>query len=170
MTPRIGLVVSSVRKPRICPQIAQFVRGSIKATLADNDKKPELRTIDLAEWNLPMFDEPWIPSLIKDPSQYAHEHTRAWSREITSYDAFIFVSPQYNWGYPASLKNAIDYLFNEGVGKPAMIVTYGGHGGGKCAEQLRSVLEGIRMLQTPSHVELKYPDMQWAKQKAFLGG
>lgn len=117
-----------------------------------------------------MFDEPIIPAHAKDESGYHHEHTKAWSREIASYEGFIFVSPQYNWGYPASLKNAIDYLFNEWVGKPAMIVTYGGYGGGKCAEQLRSVLEGCRMELTPSHVELKYPDMQWAKEKAFPGG
>ena len=117
-----------------------------------------------------MFDEPIVPSQITDASLYHNEHTRAWSREIASYDAFIFVSPQYNWGYPATLKNAIDYLFNEWVAKPAMIVTYGGFGGGKCAVQLRSVLEGIRMIPTPGNVELKYPDMQFAKEKAFPGG
>ncbi len=51
--------------------------------------------------------------------------------------AIVFVSPQYNWGYPAPLKNAIDHLYKEWAGKPAMIVTYGGHGGSKCAAQLR---------------------------------
>lgn len=117
-----------------------------------------------------MFDEPGIPSLIKDPSQYKHEHPRAWSHEIASCDAFIFVSPQYNWGYPAALKNAIDFLFNEWVGKPTMIVTYGGHGGGRCAAQLESVLNGIRMLPTANHVEPKYPDRDFAMTKAFPGG
>jgi NAD(P)H-dependent FMN reductase len=59
--------------------------------------------------------------------------------------AIVFVSPQYNWGYPAPLKNAIDHLYKEWAGKPAMIVTYGGHGGGKCAAQLRQVLDGLEM-------------------------
>ena len=55
------------------------------------------------------------------------------------------MTPQYNWGYPAPLKNAIDHLYKEWVGKPAMIVTYGGHGGDKRAAQLRQVLEAVHM-------------------------
>ena len=171
MPPRIGLIIVSVRNPRICPQVAEFVLQTIWRSLPNsNYGSPTIQNIDLATWKLPLFDEPIIPAQVTDASQYHNEHTRAWSREIASYDAFIFVSPQYNWGYPASLKNAIDYLFNEWVGKPAMIVTYGGFGGGKCAVQLKSVLGGIRMLPTPDHVELKYPDMQFAKEKAFTGG
>ena len=49
----------------------------------------------------------------------------------------------YNWGYPAPLKNAIDHLYREWKGKPALIVTYGGHGGDRCARQLREVLTGL---------------------------
>ena len=60
-------------------------------------------------------------------------------------DGYFFVTPQYNWGYPASLKNALDHLFNEWTGKPAVIVSYGHRGGGKAAAQLRQVLEGLRM-------------------------
>ena len=59
--------------------------------------------------------------------------------------AVIFVTPQYNWGYPAPLKNALDHLYKEWAGKPAMIVSYGGHGGGRCAQQLRQVLDGLHM-------------------------
>jgi NAD(P)H-dependent FMN reductase len=55
----------------------------------------------------------------------------------------VFVTPQYNWGYPAALKNAIDHLYREWRGKPALIVTYGSQGGGKCAAQLREVLVGL---------------------------
>ena len=57
----------------------------------------------------------------------------------------MYVTPQYNWGYPAPLKNALDHLYGEWAGKPAMIVTYGGHGGGRCAEQLLQVLQGLKM-------------------------
>jgi NAD(P)H-dependent FMN reductase len=88
-----------------------------------------------------MDDEPGIPSR----GDYALGHTRAWSRKISEGDAFVFVTPQYNWGYPAPLKNALDHLYKEWSGKPAMIVTYGGHGGGKCADQLRQVLAGMHM-------------------------
>ena len=60
-------------------------------------------------------------------------------------DAVVFVTPQYNWGYPASLKNAVDHLHGEWAGKPAMIVSYGSRGGGLCAGQLRQVLQGLDM-------------------------
>ncbi len=83
-----------------------------------------------------------MPQRITHFSQYHQPHTQTWSQLISSHDAFIFITPQYNWGYPAALKNAIDYLFNEWKGKPALIVSYGGHGGGKAAAQLRVVLEG----------------------------
>jgi len=92
-----------------------------------------------------MFNEPTIPSQIHASADYIQPHTRLWSEEISKYKGFVFVTPQYNWGYPAILKNAIDYLFNEWKGKSAMVVSYGGHGGGKAAVQLRGVLEGVRM-------------------------
>ena len=76
---------------------------------------------------------------------YTLAASRAWSETIRSYDGFIFVTPQYNWGVPAALKNALDYLFHEWVGKPAMVVSYGGHGGGKAAAALQTVLAGLRM-------------------------
>lgn len=169
MAPKIGLIIGSARAVRIGPQVAEFVLGTIQASHSNVHDKPSIDKIDLAAWNLPIFDEPVIPQKIKDLADYHHEHTRAWSREISSHDAFIFVSPQYNWGYPASLKNALDYLFNEWTGKPAMIVTYGGHGGNKCAAQLNEVLNGLRMQPITKRVEMKYPDMDFAVQKAFPG-
>ena len=68
----------------------------------------------------------------------------------------MFVTPQYNWGYPAPLKNAIDYLYNEWKGKPALVVSYGGHGGGKANGQLREVLRGVRMHVCEKGVELGF--------------
>lgn len=156
---RIAVVVCSNRKPRANPQIANFVLETIESTYENKwDLTPELKVIDLAEWNLPFFDEPGVPSQIHDYTQYAHEHTRAWSKEVQSYDGFIFVTPQYNWGYPAVVKNAIDYLYNEWKGKAAMIVCYGGHGGGRAGEQLRQVLCGVHMLPTKKPVELAFPN------------
>jgi NAD(P)H-dependent FMN reductase len=139
-TKKVGLIICSQRLPRVCPQIAAFVLETIQPLLLQ-PKSPQnlavdLDLIDLREWNLPMFDEPTIPAKIFSHTEYAQPHTQAWSREIQKYDGFIFALPQYNWGYPASIKNAIDYLFNEWKGKPAMIVSYGGHGGGKAAAQL----------------------------------
>jgi NAD(P)H-dependent FMN reductase len=77
--------------------------------------------VDLAEVNLPFLDEPLKAAL----GRYEHNHTRAWSRTIDSYKGLILVFPQYNWGYPAPLKNALDFLYHEWGGKPVSYVTYG---------------------------------------------
>lgn len=152
--PRVGIIVGSQREPRAGLQIAIFVQN----TLRELQNHVELQIIDLAVWNLPLYNEPGIPSHISSPEDYKHEPTRRWSSEIASYQAFIFVTPQYNWGYPASLKNAIDYLFNEWKGKPAMIVSYGGHGGGRAAGQLKQVCDGLRMLPLEKPLCLMFPD------------
>jgi NAD(P)H-dependent FMN reductase len=138
---RIWVIVASIRPRRVGQAIAEWVaevgRGAVPGVL---------EVVDLKDWHLPMDDEPGIPAL----GEYVFEHTRAWSRKIAAADGFVFVTPQYNWGYPAPLKNALDHLYREWSDKPAMIVSYGGHGGAKCADQLRQVLEGLKMNVTPT--------------------
>jgi NAD(P)H-dependent FMN reductase len=133
---RILVIVGSTRARRICPTVADWVTEVGRETMPG-----VFEVVDLKDWPLPMHDEPGVPAV----GEYAFEHTRAWSRKIADGDAFVFVTPQYNWGYPAPLKKALDHLYREWSGKPAMIVSYGGHGGGKCAEQLRQVLDGLKM-------------------------
>ena len=130
------LIMGSTRASRICPRIAEWVARIGRAC---NDHVYEV--VDLADWPLPMNDEPGIPAM----GAYTNDHTRAWSARVAGADGFVIVSPQYNWGYPAVLKNALDHLYKEWSGKPLVIVTYGGHGGGKCAEQLRQVAGGLKM-------------------------
>lgn len=129
--------MGSARAGRRCPQIASWV-----IRIAETSSECKYELVDLADWPLPMDDEPGIPAKGKE---YAQPHTRAWSAKIDAADAILFVSPQYNWGYPAALKNAIDHLYREWKGKPAVIVTYGGHSGVKCAAQLKQVLEAVNM-------------------------
>lgn len=133
---RTLVIIGSTRARRLCPQIAAWVAEVGRETLSG-----DIEIVDLKDWPLPMDDEPGVPAL----GDYAFEHTRAWSQKIAGAQAFVFVTPQYNWGYPAPLKNALDHLHAEWAGKPAMIVTYGGHGGSKCARQLRQVLKGLKM-------------------------
>jgi len=133
---KILVIIGSTRAKRICPQIAAWVAQVGRETLGG-----DIELVDLKDWPLPMDDEPGIPAA----HAYVNQHTQAWSRKISEGDAIVFVSPQYNWGYPAPLKNALDHLYKEWSDKPAMIVTYGGHGGGRCAAQLRQVLEGLHM-------------------------
>jgi len=130
------VIVGSVRPRRICPQIAAWVAQVGRETIPGS-----VEVVDLKDWPLPMDDEPNVPA----QDAYIFEHTQAWSRKVSKADAFVFVTPQYNWGYPAALKNALDHLYKEWSGKPAVIVSYGGHGGDKCAGQLRQVLTGLHM-------------------------
>ncbi|KAE8365582.1 flavo protein-like protein [Aspergillus caelatus] len=157
MTPKIGLIICSQRTPRAGLHIGTTILNDLQATDSVRTNAVKLSLIDLAEWNLPLYNEPGIPSQIHSSDQYLHRHTRKWSEEIASHAAFVFVTPQYNWGYPASIKNAIDYLYHEWNGKPAMIVSYGGHGGGKAAEQLKQVLCGARMRPLERTVGLTFP-------------
>jgi NAD(P)H-dependent FMN reductase len=135
-THKVLVIAGSLRPRRIAIQIADWVVQVGRETI-----DAAFEVVDLKDWPLPMDDEPGVPA----GGVYEFEHTRAWSRKIASGDAFVFVTPQYNWGYPAALKNALDHLYGEWAGKPAMIVTYGGHGGGRCAEQLQQVCHGLHM-------------------------
>ncbi|KAF1803607.1 putative NADPH-dependent FMN reductase [Mucor lusitanicus] len=134
----IGVIVGSTRPSRIGHQLTKWLLSVITAKDSLN-----LEIIDLAEWDLPLFNEPEIPA--KGEQYYSSEKTRQWSNKIASKDGYIFVTPQYNWGYPASLKNAVDYLYNEWTGKPAIIISYANRGGGKAAAQFRQVLDGLKM-------------------------
>jgi NAD(P)H-dependent FMN reductase len=146
---RIAVVIGSTRPTRICPGIAGWVRDE-----AQQQSPLHYELIDLAEINLPFLDEPLKPALGK----YEHEHTRAWSRLISSYSGFVFVFPQYNWGYPAPLKNALDFLYYEWHDKPAASVTYGTRGGNKGAAQFHGVLEGVHMRPLEDRLEIVITD------------
>lgn len=165
---KVGIICGSTRNPRIGPQITTFIQDTIQAHL--NASSPAatatipsitLESIDIKAFNLPLFDEPGIPQAIKNPADYKHAHTRAWSACIAPLDAFVLVTPQYNWGVPASLKNALDFLFNEWKGKPVMVVSYGGHGGGHAAAALRTVCQGLRMQVVERTVNLTYPNREF---------
>ncbi|THD77212.1 MAG: NADPH-dependent oxidoreductase [Phenylobacterium sp.] len=144
----ILVIAGSLRPRRIALQVADWV-----AEVGGETTPDAFEVVDLKDWPLPMDDEPGVPAA----GEYEFEHTRAWSRKIAAAEAFVFVTPQYNWGYPAALKNALDHLYREWAGKPALIVTYGGHGGDRCAEQLRQVCEGLHMTPIIAGPGLRLP-------------
>lgn len=105
----------------------------------------------------PVSDEV-IPAMVPTDGSYAHDKVSEWSKLVKSCHAFIILTPQYNWGYPGDLKNALDHLYSEWRGKPVMVVTYGGHGGEKCGTQLRQVLAGLRMKVIEDTVSITLPE------------
>ena len=134
---KLKIIVASTRPSRKGPAVAQWILDTAKAHGAF-----EVELLDLAAINLPMMDEAEHPRFRK----YEHAHTKAWSAMIDSADAFIFVMPEYNFGYTAPLKNAIDYLFQEWSNKPLGLVSYGGVSGGLRATQvLKPVLTAVKL-------------------------
>jgi NAD(P)H-dependent FMN reductase len=130
MSKKIQLIIGSTRQNRISPAIARWIETQV----AKNDDF-ELEVIDLKTINLPFFNEPTSPSMAPGTSDEA----KAWSAKISSADAFIILSAEYNAGYPAPLKNAIDYLKAEWQNRPVTIVSYGYGGGVSSAAQLKQV-------------------------------
>jgi NAD(P)H-dependent FMN reductase len=137
-TKSIAIITGSTRTPRVGPHIAEFVKQVIqeKASL----EGVEISAVDLAEFKLPIYDEPAVPAMIPEPDKYTHEHSRRWAQEIARHDGYVLVSPEYNYGMPGGVKNAIDYLFHPWKGKPIGIVTYGLNGGKTSSEQLEHTL------------------------------
>ena len=147
--PTVQVVVSSVRPGRLCPAVADWVAGVGRAETGLG-----YALLDLKDWHLPMDDEPGVPAA-GDP--YEQPHTRAWSDKVAASDAFVIVTPQYNGGIPASLKNAMDHLYKEWADKPVLIVSYGGHGGAKTGMQLRELCEGLKMRPVATMPALTLP-------------
>lgn len=145
----LAIIVGSTRPGRNCTQVAEWV--SQKA-FAANDfcKFASIKVVDIADQSLPFLDEP-SPAIY---GNYTKEHTKKWSALINGFDAFIFVTPEYNQSIPGVLKNAIDFLAKEWASKSAAIVCYGGGGGLRACEHLRQVLGGVKLVPIPEHLSL----------------
>lgn len=159
-TGSVLLIMGSTRAGRNCPSITEWVAGIGRACT-----NLAYEVVDLADWPLPMDDEPGLPAL---GAPYSQPHTRAWSEKITGADAVVFVTPQYNWGYPAVLKNAIDHLYHEWREKPVAIVTYGGHGGTRCARQLRQVAASVKMCVVNVAPAIRLPEAVIRHHASFV--
>ncbi|KAK3196052.1 hypothetical protein K4F52_000920 [Lecanicillium sp. MT-2017a] len=143
-TRKVGIIIGSTRSQRVGPYIANYVHNLLNG----NTSNTQVDVIDLQEHPLPLFDDTVLPAHLPpaDPTpHYEQEHSRKWSSVIRDYDAFIFVTPQYNWSIPAALKNALDYLYHEWASKPAVIVTYGAKGGCRAGLHLENILTGLHM-------------------------
>jgi NAD(P)H-dependent FMN reductase len=142
---KIAIILGSTRPGRNGEAVSQWIHEIAKK---HNDAEFEL--VDVKDFNLPLLDEPIPPSM----GQYSKEHTKAWSAKINSFDAYVFVTAEYNHGIPGALKNAIDFLFKEWNNKVAGFVSYGGAGGVRAVEQLRLVMAELQVATVRSQVQL----------------
>jgi NAD(P)H-dependent FMN reductase len=135
---KLKIINSSVRPGRKGPMVTKWI-----SALARENGNFDVEELDLAVINLPMMDEPNHPLLRK----YQHEHTRQWSAKIEEADAFIFVTAEYDYNYPAPLRNALEYLVHEWGYKAAGIVSYGGVSAGtRAANSLKNDLASLRVV------------------------
>jgi NAD(P)H-dependent FMN reductase len=146
--PRLTIIIGSTRPGRAGLPIAAWFAGRARSHAGF-----DVDVVDLAELNLPLLDEPNHPRL----GQYIHQHTKHWSAIVDAGDAFVIVTPEYNHGYPAALKNAIDYLHNEWSDKPVGFVSYGGVSAGtRAVEQLKQVVTTLKMLAVVEAVSIPF--------------
>ena len=142
---RVGIILGSTRPGRNGEAVARWVYD-----LARQRKDAEYDLIDLKDYPLPHLDEP-IPA---SAGKYTQAHTKAWAEKIASYDAYVFVTPEYNHGTSGVLKNAIDYLYAEWNNKAAGFVSYGSAGGARAVEHLRLVMAELQVATVRAQVLL----------------
>lgn len=141
----IAVIIGSTRPNRKGEIVARWIHELLKQRL---DAVYDL--VDLKDFNLPLLDEPVVPS----KGQYSQQHTKNWSAKISGYDAFIFVTPEYNHGTSAALKNAIDFLYKEWNNKACGFVSYGSSGGTRAVEHLRLIMAELQIADVRAQVIL----------------
>lgn len=153
--PRLHIVIASTRPGRIGPALAEWFRQ-----FADTHGTFDARVVDLADFDLPVYNEPRHPVM----QDYEHDHTKRWSESVNTADAFVFVTPEYNFNPPPSLVNALNYVYKEWNYKPAGFVSYGGASGGLRAVQTAKLF--VTTLKMMPMVEGVMVPMAWEKLDA----
>jgi len=144
---RIAVVAGSTRPGRHSRQVADWVlQRAGKRAGATFD------LLDLADFNLPLLDEPMPPSR----GNYQHEHTKRWAAAVNGFDGYLFVTAEYNHSVPGALKNALDFLYAEWNNKAAGFVSYGSAGGIRAVEHLRLIAAELQMADVRAQVSLPF--------------
>jgi len=144
MSLNLKIIIGSTRPGRVGPTIAKWVE-----TVATQHAKFNVELVDLADFKLPLLDEAAHPA----KQAYEHQHTKDWSKAIGVADAFVFVTPEYDYFPPASLVNAVQTLSKEWGYKAAGVVCYGGISGGlRSSQALRQLLGNVNTHALPQVV------------------
>jgi|SRR5688572_3034440 len=160
--PKLSIVVTSTREGRIGLSIGKWFEG-----LAKKHGGFDVELIDLLEVGLPLLDERNHPNQRK----YEKDHTKAWSARVAAADAFVFVVPEYNYGMPPALLNALDYVYHEWHYKPAAFTSYGGQSGGlRSVQMAKPVLTTLRMMPIPEGVTVQFAPKYITESGSFEPG
>ena len=144
----ISVIVGSIRQGRFSEKPAQWILQRLRKR-----EGIEGRLLDLREFPMPFFDQP-IPPAMPGRPPYEHDVVKKWTAQIAASDAFIFVTPEYNYGTSAVLKNAIDWVYPEWNRKAAAFVSYGSAMGARGVQQPR---DGHRASDRAGSVVCSHP-------------
>ena len=142
---KVAIIVGSTRPGRKALAVAEWV-----LEIAKKRSDATYEVLDIQDFDLPLLDEPVPPSLGK----YSKEHTKRWAAAVAPFDAFVFVTPEYNHAPSGALKNAIDFLYAEWNNKAAGFVSYGSAGGARAVEALRLVMGELQVADVRAQVML----------------
>ena len=150
---KIEIIIGSTRQKRFAEKPANWIYE-----LAQKRHELDVELVDLRDYPLPFFDEPTSPARME--GKYPNDLVQQWAHKVAEADGYIIISPEYNHGYSAVLKNAFDHIYPEWNKKPVGFVSYGSVGGARAIEQLRQVAIELQMapiraaIHIPSHVYL----------------
>ncbi|MFJ8747435.1 NADPH-dependent FMN reductase [Embleya sp. NPDC127516] len=142
---KVGIIIASTRPGRVGETVARWVHE-----VAVKQGGAEFELVDLKDVGLPHLDEP-VPALMR---RYSQPHTHRWAATVASFDAYVFVTPEYNRTFPGALKSAIDFVYAEWNDKSAGFVGYGTNGGVLAVEQLRNVMGALGIAAVRDQVAL----------------
>jgi NAD(P)H-dependent FMN reductase len=155
----ISVIVGSTRQGRFSEKPAQWILQQLKKRDVD------ARLLDLRDFPMPFFDHA-VPPAMPGRAAYENEVVKKWTAAIEASDGFIFVAPEYNYGPPAVLKNAIDWVYPEWNRKAAAFVSFGSLGGARSVQQLRETAIELQLAPIHSSVHIPVATL-WAH---FQGG
>lgn len=144
---KIQVILGSTRPQRFSEKPGKWI-----FELLQKREGIEAELIDLRDYPLPFFDEPVSPAMSK--GEYSNKEAEKWAKKVAEADGYIIVTPEYNHGYSAVLKNALDYVYSEWNNKPVGFVAYGGMGGARAVEQLREVAVELQMVPIRAAVHI----------------
>ncbi len=164
----IKIILASIRENRFGDKPAQWILEHVKQLESAGDSTIHVEVLDLREYELPFFAEAVSPIYVA--GAYGNPAVDRWAQKIGEADGYIIVTPEYNNGYPTSLKNNIDYLYKEWNNKPVCFVAYGSTGGARVVQQLREVAIELQMAPIRNSVHIMNPWLLVEENNALKSG
>ncbi|UZD98617.1 NADPH-dependent FMN reductase [Pseudomonas mediterranea] len=144
----VSVIVGSTRDSRFSSAPANWIKHHL-----EQREGLDVRLLDLRDFDLPFFDSAMLPGFPGRPA-YENENVRRWTEQIATSDAFVVATAEYNFGPPAVLKNALDWVYPEWNRKPVSFVSWGSVGGARAVQQLREIATELQMatIRTAVHI------------------